>query len=205
MDHTDGALIERFVETNDLSFFKSLVRRYQNRVYSLAFRIVGTVDEAEEVVQETFVKVHQNIDTFRRDANFQSWLFRIVHNICMDILRTRHRRAGFQLFSFDPNAADEENLPGRVTQIADAAPNPAEVLDNAEREQMIASTLAQLPDNQRTVLVLFDIEGFSYQEIAEITGATIGTVRSRLHYGRLKMRELLEPYFSFSTVSTASR
>jgi RNA polymerase sigma-70 factor (ECF subfamily) len=70
---------------------------------------------------------------------------------------------------------------------------------------MIAESITKLPDYQRTVLVLHDLEGFSYQEIAEITGASIGTVRSRLHYGRVKLRELLEPYFSISTVSTASR
>ena len=206
MDLTDCALIENYLKTKELSQFKTLIRRYQNRVYSAAYRILGNAEEAEEVVQDTFVKVHQNLEKFKDQANFASWLFRISHNLCMDMMRIKQRRKqGFHLISFDPQASEDELGPTKIGDLPDEMPNPAQLLDSEEQGQVIADSITKLPDYQRTVLVLHDLEGFSYQEIAEITGASIGTVRSRLHYGRLKLRELLEPYFAFSTVSTASR
>ncbi|HEY9758582.1 MAG TPA: sigma-70 family RNA polymerase sigma factor [Oculatellaceae cyanobacterium] len=205
MELTDGALIENFLKTKELIYFKTLIRRYQNRIYSASYRILGNAEEAEEIVQDTFVKVHQNLDKFKEHANFSSWLFRISHNLCMDMMRAKQRKNIFHLISFDPQASEDENVSFRVGDLPDETPNPAQQLDSEEQERMIAESITKLPDFQRTVLVLHDLEGFSYQEIAEITGASIGTVRSRLHYGRVKLRELLEPYFSVSTVSTASR
>jgi RNA polymerase sigma-70 factor (ECF subfamily) len=211
MDLSDEALVENYRRTKDMNHFKSLVRRYQTRVYSVAVRILGNTEEAEEVMQDTFVKVHQNLDKFKRDATFSAWLFRIAHNLCVDLLRDKRRMRSFRLLSFDPQAAaSEQEDSGKidhnvVSQVADEAPTPEQQIDSEEREHIIASSLRQLPDNQREVLVLHDIEGFSYQEISEIVGASIGTVRSRLHYGRLKLRELLEPYFSSHSMSPAPR
>jgi len=210
MDLTDEALIENFRRTGDMTKFKSLVRRYQNRIYSAAVRILGNTEEAEEVVQDTFVKVHENIDKFRNQASFSAWVFRIAHNQCVNTLRNKRKKRGFALLSFDPQSTplDSDDLSDSspvVSQLADPGPTPEEESDLSEQEQMIASSLRQLPETQREVLVLHDIEGFSYQEISNIVGASIGTVRSRLHYGRLKLRELLEPYFSSHNMSPAPR
>lgn len=207
MDLSDELLIQRFNQTKDSTFFKSLIRRYQNKIYNTAYRILGNADEAEEVVQDTLVKVHQSIDKFRQQASFNAWLFRIVHNICLDRLRYKQRRKGFQVVCFDPQSSyseEESGDPNTVSQVADANPGPDLLLSLGEQSQVIGESLKLLPDNQRAVVVLFDIEGFSYQEISEIVGASIGTVRSRLHYGRLKLRELLEPYFQ-SKLSPSSR
>jgi RNA polymerase sigma-70 factor, ECF subfamily len=205
VDLNDRALVEKILKTNDLMTFKSLVRRHQNRVYNTAIRIVGNADEAEEVVQETFIKVHQNLSKFRNESSFSSWMFRISHNICMDKLRSKQRR-GFQFIQFEPQHADDPELsPTAMNQLPDDMPTPAEQLDAVEQEQVIADSIQQLPDNQRTVVVLHDVQGLSYQEISEITGMNLGTVRSRLHYGRLKLREILNPYFSYTTASTTSR
>lgn len=209
MDLSDEALIESFRKTKDSSHFRSLVRRYQNRIYSAAYRILGSGEEAEEVVQETYIKVHQNLEKFHRQSSFGAWIFRIAHNICVDSLRGKQRRKGFQLVSFDPQSAGQEKFTDHsthvVAQVADEGPLPEQNLDLIEQSAMIESSLQELPDAQRTVVILHDLEGFSYQEIAEIVGASIGTVRSRLHYGRLKLRQLLEPYFSSSTTSPLSR
>jgi RNA polymerase sigma-70 factor (ECF subfamily) len=207
VDLSDELLIQRFNQTKDSTFFKSLIRRYQNKIYNTAYRILGNADEAEEVVQDTLVKVHQSIDKFRQQASFNAWLFRIVHNICLDRLRYKQRRKGFQVVCFDPQSSyseEESGDPNTVSQVADANPGPDLLLSLGEQSQVIGESLKLLPDNQRAVVVLFDIEGFSYQEISEIVGASIGTVRSRLHYGRLKLRELLEPYFQ-SKLSPSSR
>jgi len=210
MDLSDEALVENFKQTKDMTQFKSIVRRYQNRVYGAAVRILGNSDEAEEVVQDTFVRVHQNIHKFRNQATFAAWVFKIAHNQCVDLMRDKRRKLrGFHLLSFDPQSAagDQEDSQNTalVTQLADPTPGPEAQSDRDEQEHMIAASLQQLPDTQREVLLLHDVEGFSYQEIADIVGASIGTVRSRLHYGRLKLRELLEPYFSAHNMSTAPR
>ena len=207
---TDEALIENYRKTDDMSIFQSLVRRYQNRIYTAAFRILANSEEAEEVVQDTFVKVHQNLSKFRHQASFAAWVFKISHNCCVDILRTRHRRQGFHMLAFDPQAAAEHDEVGDlplhvVSQLADPGADPSQELDIAEQSAFIAGSLQQLPENQRAVLILHDIEGFSYQEISDIVGANLGTVRSRLHYGRLKLRELLEPYFAQTNVPASSR
>lgn len=202
MDLSDEALIEKYKKTGDMTQFKALVRRYQNRVYSAAVRILGNTEEADDVVQDTFVKVHQNLGKFRHGATFSAWVFRICHNQCMDLIRLRQRRDGMMPIRYDPQSVTDRENPNDtglvVSQLADPTPGPEEKVDLTEREHMIASSINQLPESQREVLVLHDIEGFSYQEISDIVGASIGTVRSRLHYGRLKLRELLEPYFSHS-------
>ncbi len=200
MDLTDEALVNSFRTTKEARYFKSLVGRYQNRVYNAAFRILNNTHEAEEVVQDTFIKLLQNIDKFRNDASFAAWLFKISHNLCIDALRGRQRKVALQVMSFDPQSISEDDTGDSalnvVSQIADTDPGPAQRIDNLEEQDTIARSLELLPETQRTVLVLHDIEGFSYQEISDIVGANIGTVRSRLHYGRLKMRELLNPYFN---------
>lgn len=207
MDLSDEALLDQFQKSKDPSYFKALFRRYQNRVFNAAYRILGNTEEAEEVVQETYLKVHENVGKFRRESTFAAWLFRIAHNSCLDTLRAKQRKRTLFSWSFDPQSSTDEDgdAMNTVTQIADPALTPAESAMMSEQGELVANSLRQLPTTQRTVVVLHDIEGFSYQEISEIVGANIGTVRSRLHYGRQKLRELLEPYFSSQNVSPAPR
>jgi len=191
--------------------FQTLVRRYQSRIFTASFRILSNAEEAEEVVQDTFLRVHQNISKFRKDASFSSWVFKIAHNQCMDILRNRQRKRGFRLLSFDPQSNKPEPTEDGmeaytiVSQLTDPGADPSQSLELNEQGTMVIEALKRLTDTQRTVVVLHDIEGFQYQEIAEIVGTSIGTVRSRLHYGRVKLKELLEPYFSHQNLSAVSR
>ncbi len=209
MDLSDEAIVEEFRQTGDSAKFKSLVRRYQNRIYNAAFRILGSPDEAEEVTQDTFLKVHQGLSGFRKEASFASWIFRIAHNLCVDIVRTKQRRTGVKVVSFDPQSTQNEDDPqdqnSALSQIADPLPSPAQKVDLEEQQVFIEKSLMELPESQRTVVVLHDIEGFQYQEIADIVGTSVGTVRSRLHYGRIKLREILAPYFDNQGVQAASR
>jgi RNA polymerase sigma-70 factor, ECF subfamily len=208
VEPTDEELIEQFRDSADMGIFKTLVRRYQNRVFAMALRTLDSNEEAEEVVQETFVKVHQNLSKYRQNSLFSSWLFRIAHNQCMDLMRLKQRRMDGQMAVFDPQlgggASDDLNVDnGRETvfQLADKTPNPAQSLDMREQYEFVQNSLAQLPESQKIVLILHDMQGFSYLEIADIVGTSIGTVRSRLHYGRIKLRELLLPYFSTESIS----
>lgn len=209
-DLSDEALLEKFRQTRDTNLFRSLVRRYQGRLYNAAYKILGNTAEADDVVQETCIKVHQNIDRFNRNSSFASWVFRIAHNTCLDSLRAKRRKKNFQALSFDPQSSIDSDSSSDgylqvVSQAADSSPGPAETMDLTEQGEIITAKLHELPDMQRVVVVLHDIEGFSYQEIADIVGTSLGTVRSRLHYGRQKLRELLEPYYSAKSISQASR
>jgi RNA polymerase sigma-70 factor (ECF subfamily) len=179
-------------------------------MYNAAFRILGNTQEAEEVVQDTFIKVLQNLDKFRNQASFAAWMFRIAHNLCIDTVRSRQRKGRLQAMSFDPQSTQDQDDAievqlGVVSQIADPEPGPAQRVDRNEQQEIIAASLGQLPESQRAVIVLHDIEGFSYQEIADIVGTNVGTVRSRLHYGRLKLREMLASYFQNSTIASYPR
>ena len=131
---------------------------------------------------------------------FAAWLFRISHNVAIDRLRAKKRKRGFQLFSFNPMSTlgsdGDDAKGGAIQQLADERPDPGQQIDLTEQSKVIQDSLKKLPESQRAVLILHDIEGFSYQEIADIVGANLGTVRSRLHYGRIKLKDLLLPYYS---------
>lgn len=204
----DESILDKFRETRDPALFKSLVRLYQNRIYNSALRILGNAEEAEEVVQETCIRLHQSIDKFNRTSSLASWVFRIAHNSCMDIVRNRSKR-GMGLLdhvSHDAPAPQDDSGGDAVEdQIHDPSPGPAEKLDKHEQTEVVADMLKMLPESQRIVMVLHDVEGFSYQEVADIVGEKLGTVRSRIHYGRIKMRELLEPYYLSNTITQTSR
>lgn len=196
---TDEAHVQKYRQTKDLNSFRILVRRYQNRVFNAAYRMLGSKEEAEEVVQDTFIKIHQGMDSFRGDSTFAAWVFRISHNICIDTLRFRKKRSAIQLVPFKSRSIDEAeggvDLP-EADDIPDNSLEPAQILDVKEESAILEASLASLPEPQRAVLVLHDLEGFQYQEISEIIGASIGTVRSRLHYGRIKLKEILDSYYS---------
>jgi len=171
--------------------------------------MLGSKEEAEEVVQDTFVKVHQGIDKFRDEASFGAWVFRISHNLCLDNLRNKKRKKEIQLVPFPTKRvaedAEGETYESGMQDIADDSLEPAQKLDVKEESEVLAQSLRSLPEVQRAVLVLHDIEGFQYQEIAKIIGASIGTVRSRLHYGRLKMKELMDAYYSSKNLPITPR
>lgn len=198
---TDEALLEKYRQNNDVSSFKALVRRYQNRVFNTAYRILGNKEEAEEVVQDTFVNIHQGMEKFRNnESTFASWTLRIAHNLCMDTLRQRRRKREVPVIPFilrtTADQSEGELIEPGQQQVADISFEPAQKLDIKEESEVIETSLRNLPESQRAVLILHDIEGFAYHEIADIIGASIGTVRSRLHYGRIKLKEMLDSYYS---------
>lgn len=210
MDLSDEALINQFRTTREARHFQSLVDRYQNRLYNAAFRILSNTQESEEVVQETFIRVLQNLEKLKNQASFAAWIFKVTHNLCIDVIRAKQRRGKLPAMIFDPQSTQDQDDQsqvnfGVVSQIADSEPGPAERVDDAERHEMIAASLGRLPESQRAVIVLHDIEGFSYEEVAEIVGANVGTVRSRLHYGRQKLKELLSPYYDNSAIASFPR
>ena len=173
-------LIER-ARTGDLDAFNDLVGLYQDQLFALVARMVPDRDQASDVVQEAFFSAYRHLGSFR-GGSVKSWLSRIAVNAAMDLQRARRRRPvqpypEFEDESWQPPAGEDAD--------------PERLVVGAERSRALAAALAQITADQRTAIVLFDVQGFDYGEIARLTGVSLGTVKSRMHRGRLALRGLL--------------
>lgn len=170
----------------NLSAFNRLVMAHQGLAYNVAYRLLGDADAAADATQEAFIKAFKALDQYR-GGSFKSWLLRIVTNACYDQLRYHQRRPSQPLEAGDDAGADADYNP----HLIDPAERPEEAALRREVGAMLQQSINRLPPEQRLVLVLSDTEGFSYQEIAQITGLALGTVKSRLSRARTKLREIL--------------
>jgi RNA polymerase sigma-70 factor (ECF subfamily) len=176
----DLLLLERARE-GDLNAFNDLVVCYQDMLFALVVRMVPDRDQASDAVQEAFFSAYRNMAGFR-GGSVKSWLSRIAINAAMDTQRLRKRRPSEPY----PELEDETWQPP-----ADAAADPVTTSLTAERHRVLNAALARITDDQRTAIVLYDVEGYDYAEIADMTGVSVGTVKSRIHRGRLALRSLL--------------
>jgi RNA polymerase sigma-70 factor (ECF subfamily) len=178
----DAALVEQ-AAGGDLDAFNQLVLRHQDHLFALVYRLVPDRDQAADAVQEAFFSAYRNIAAFR-GGSVRSWLGRIAVNAAMDMQRSRRRRP----FNPYPELEDESWQPPAL-----ASEEPETRVLEAERSRVLAAALEALPFDQRNCIVLFDVNGFDYSEIAGIMGVSIGTVKSRIHRGRLVLRNALAP------------
>jgi len=167
----------------DLAAFNQLVLTYQNLAYSVAYRTLQDDASAADVVQDSFIKAYRAIATFQ-GGSFKSWIIRIVANTCYDLLRSRQRKA---TDSLDDLVDNDEYAP----YLEDTAASPQAHVEQMELSELIERSFAALPPDQRLVLTLCDVHGYSYEEIAEMTGAPIGTVKSRINRARTRVRDYL--------------
>jgi RNA polymerase sigma-70 factor, ECF subfamily len=173
----DLALLER-ARAGDLNAFNDLVVCYQDMLFALVVRMVPDRDQASDAVQEAFFSAYRNMNGFR-GGSVKSWLSRIAINAAMDTQRLRKRRPAEPY----PELEDETWQPP-----ADASADPVTTSLTAERHRVLNAALAKITDDQRSAIVLYDVEGYDYAEIAEMTGVSVGTVKSRIHRGRLALR-----------------
>jgi len=178
----DRALVEQAVK-GDLEAFNEIVRLYQDYLFSLVVRVVNDRDSAADAVQEAFFSCYRNLDRFRGDS-FRSWLTRIALNAATDVLRYRKRRPADPF----PEWEDDSWQPP-----ADEDASPERQALRRQSSRMLAQAMTQITEDQRRAIILFDVEGFDYQEIADMTGVSLGTVKSRIHRGRLALRDILGP------------
>jgi RNA polymerase sigma-70 factor, ECF subfamily len=176
----DLILLERARE-GDLAAFNDLVVCYQDMLFALVVRMVPDRDSASDAVQEAFFSAYRNMAGFR-GGSVKSWLSRIAINAAMDAQRLKKRRPADPY----PELEDDTWQPP-----ADASADPVTNSLTSERHRALNGALAQITNDQRTAIVLYDVEGYDYAEIAEMTGVSIGTVKSRIHRGRLALRGLL--------------
>ncbi len=175
----DEALVRRFLD-GETSAFGTLVERHQTRVYNLCLRVLGNREDAFDAAQETFLSAMRKLGQFRGDAAFTTWLHRVAVNCCYDELRKRKRRP--MLHVVDPEDGAEAHEPGPVS--SDHADEVSGTID-------AAAALARVPEEFRIALVLADVQDMAYEQIAHILEVPVGTVKSRVHRGRLALAKIM--------------
>lgn len=178
----DAELLARS-QRGEIEAFATLVQRYQGRAYRLAYQLVMNHEDALDIAQEAFARAYNGLPGFKGKSSFYTWLYRIVINLALDLLRERGPQGEM------PVEGQES-----IFQTVSPVPDPGQIMEARELSSQIQKALAELPLPQRTVVILKDLEGLSYQDIARSVGCSLGTVMSRLHYGRKRLRELLEPF-----------
>jgi RNA polymerase sigma-70 factor (ECF subfamily) len=185
---SDEELIER-IRQGEREAYQVLVEKYQQRMYAVAYGLLGNREDALDTVQEAFVKAYRSLAKFKGESSLYTWLYRITVNAAIDLERKAGRREEVEFR--DEIEPDEEKGEYPAAPLSES---PAERLMRKELGGLIDDAIQKLPSEQRTAIVLREIEGLSYKEIAGIMKCSEGTVMSRLHYGRKKLQELLGPH-----------
>ncbi len=192
---TDDLTLVRRARSGDQRAFGLLVERYQKKVYAVALGMVKDAEEAMDVSQEAFVKVHRYLDRFKGDSSFYTWLYRITTNTCIDVLRRRGVNSSDSVEYDDTVELDlaEANL-GLLSSQLDAS--PSRTLLRRELGEKLEEALAQLPEKHRAILLLRELEGMSYEDLSRTLEIPKGTVMSRLFHARAKVQRLLADYLN---------
>jgi RNA polymerase sigma-70 factor (ECF subfamily) len=186
----EEALIQD-AQSGDLEAFNRLVLAYQDLVYNMAYRVMGEAHSAQDATQEAFISAFKSIRRFR-GGSFKSWLLRIVTNACYDELRRRKRRPSAALEDLEPLLGDDEA--DAFASLATHQENPQQAAERGELARAIQDCLNRLPEEFRVVAVLTDVQGYAYQEAAQILGSPLGTIKSRLARARARLQECLQGY-----------
>lgn len=180
----EAAVIQSILD-GDVNAFETLVKEYEKNVYNLALRMTGNSEDAADMSQEAFIKAYNSLSSFRGDSKFSVWLYRIVSNVCLDYLRSRTRKPTVSL-STENDDGEEVEL-----DIADESQSPELLLDRSLTRDAVRRGLAALPPDHREILLLREIQGLSYEEIAAALGLEAGTVKSRIFRARKKLCSFL--------------
>lgn len=182
----EKALIKR-IKSGDTAAFSELVLKYEKRAFNFAYRMLKDTHLAEDATQEAFLRVYFKIDTFLGNSSFSTWFYTILNNICLDILRKKSRHP--EHLSIEQKNGDDEEF---TLEVEDKSAGPYETLQKKDARLVLEKALEELSYEHRSVIVLRDIEGREYEEIAKILNISLGTVKSRLSRARLALRKLLD-------------
>ena len=185
----DSAVVTAFLGGEERAFTE-LVERYQTRLLNFIYRTIGDRDRAEDLVQEVFIRVHRHLHRFDRSKKFSTWVYTIASNLAKNELRNRSRNP-LVLFQTLQGTTDEEDRP---LQFEDTTTRPDDLFRRRHLRELGEDTVAKLPEHHRQVFVLRELEGKSYEEIAEITSCNLGTVKSRLNRARTAFAAIIEPW-----------
>ena len=187
---SDELALVHAAKAGDVSAFEQLVKRYDRNVFRIAQHITQNREDAEDVVQDAFLKAYENLEQFQENSKFYTWLVRIAVN--ESLMKLRKRRTD-KTVSLDQDIETEEDTMPR--EVADWSPNPEQLYKQGELKEILTKTINGLPASFRTVFVLRDVEGLSTEETAEALGLSIPAVKSRLLRARLQLRERLNKFF----------
>ncbi len=185
----DGRLVERFRELGDRTAFQQIIEKYENRIYRFGFRMCGHREDAEDVVQDTFINAFRYLKDFRGEASLLSWLLRIASSACIKKRRLRKNQPR-QLLEFEETG--ETGSAGIADPAAVRHPTPHEALSRAEAQELLRRALEKIPASYRAVLVLREMEGLSGKETSEALGISEGAVKVRLHRARAMVYQAFE-------------
>lgn len=185
MDYT--RMLVKKAQNNDLSAFEELVRLYQNKVYGLCLHLAGNHSDAQDLAQEAFIRAYRALASFRNEADFGTWMHRITVNIWLNFKRRNSARP--VVFLDEPFKGEDGSELQR--DVADNNGDPLQSLEEKEFRGLVRSALGSLSEEHRTVLVLREIEGYSYEEVARMLDCSLGTVKSRLNRAREAMRRIM--------------
>jgi RNA polymerase sigma-70 factor (ECF subfamily) len=184
----DGDVVSAFLAGEERAF-EELVDRYQGRLLNFVYRTIGDRDRAEDLVQEVFIRVYRHIGRFDRSKKFSTWIYTIASNLAKNELRNRSRNPLVLFQTIKAKFEDEE----RPLQFEDVTSRPDDLFRKRHLRDMVEQTVGQLPAHHREVFVLRELEGKSYEEIADITGVNLGTVKSRLNRARTAFADIIAP------------
>ncbi len=176
----EGAVINAVLNGN-VNAYEALVREYEKNVYNLALRMTGNSEDAYDMSQEAFIKAYNSLSSFRGDSKFSVWLYRIVSNVCLDFIRSRTRKPSVSLSTENDDGEDVE------IDIADEGQTPENLMDRKLTRDAVQRGLKSLPPDHRQILLLREIQGLSYEEISDVLGLEVGTVKSRIFRARKKL------------------
>jgi len=188
----DLELVKR-CQKGDESAFNELVQRYQRKIFTVALGMVKNPDDAMDLTQEAFVKVYRYLGNFQGTSSFYTWLYRIVVNLCIDYIRKAGKH-GHDEFDEKTHAKSENQQQGVLS--SDLGLNPSKTLGRKELAMVMQLAIAELPPYHRAVILMREVEGMSYVDMAEALQVSKGTVMSRLHHARQKLQRSLEPYLA---------
>ncbi len=185
----DGEVVSAFLNGEERAF-EELVDRYQGRLLNFVYRTIGDRDRAEDLVQEVFIRVYRHIGRFDRSKKFSTWAYTIASNLAKNELRNRSRNPLVLFQTVQKNWEDED----RPLQFEDANSRPDDMYRKRHLREIVEESVAKLPEHHRKVFILRELEGKSYEEIAEITDCNLGTVKSRLNRARNSFAEIVAPF-----------
>ena len=187
---SDGEMtLVRRAQTGDLASYDELMRRYQERIYATLYHMTANHEDANDLVQESFIKAFQVLRSFKGDSSFFTWLYRIAVNKTINFLKQRQKRNHLSLNDLDLNAEHDPDLVALISE-----KTPRRDLNLAELQEKLNAALLKLSEEHRLAVTLHDVQGLSHEEISRIMDCNIGTVRSRLFYARQQLQALLSDY-----------
>jgi RNA polymerase sigma-70 factor (ECF subfamily) len=186
MAEVESVLIRK-AKNGDIHAFENLIENHRKRVYNIAFKMLHNQEDAYDITQEVFIRVFKSMKEFREEASFSTWIYRITKNACLDELRKRKNKA---TVSMDEDLETEDGTIKR--QVEDCSPGPDALYESMELRDIVRTAIGHLSDEHKFVIILRDLQGFSYEEIAKVLECPEGTVKSRINRARKALKEILQ-------------